>query len=138
MRRITLLPNRRGNAAIEFALILPVFMALLIGTFEMSWMFFQRASVVAATREGCRAAAVIPDPDFQRTYAQNKIDDYLLNYGIDCSGSHSCDIPPPTISGVIPYETLRCEVSVEFQSLTGLIPVPPEMFAVNEVLRESQ
>ena len=38
----------------------------------------------------------------------------------------------------VTQETLRCESTVEFRSLTGLIPVPPEMFAVNEILRETQ
>ena len=130
--------RRRGNAAIEFALILPVFFLLLIGMFEMSWMFFQRASVIAATREGCRSAAVIPDKAFQQAYAQTKIDENLSRYGINCGGAQACDIPAPTFDGLVPRETMRCEVTVEFRSLTGLIPVPPDMFAVNEVLREAQ
>lgn len=132
------LHQRRGSAAIEFALILPVFLALVIGMFEMSWMFFQRASVVAAVREGCRAAAVIPDPTVQANYALTKIDENLLRYGIDCGNTHSCDTPPPTIQGVAPYETLRCEITVEFRSLTGFLPVPADLYAVNEVLREVQ
>jgi len=131
---------RRGNAAIEFALILPVFFMLLIGMFEMSWMFFQRASVIAATREGCRAAAVIPDETYQKTYAQTKIDENLFRYGIDCSATHNCEIPLPTIDPTVsvPFQTMRCEATVEFRPLTGLIPMPAEMYAVNEVYREGQ
>ncbi len=132
------LRERGGSAAIEFALILPVFLALLVGMFEMSWMFFQRASVIAATREGCRAAAVIPDPAVQASYALDKIDQNLIRYGIDCGNTHSCEIPTPTIQGTAPYETLRCEVNVEFRELTGLLPVPATLYAVNEVLREVQ
>jgi len=50
--------RQKGNALVEFALILPVFLFLLFGgsTFSVAW--YDKTMLTMATREGARAGAI--------------------------------------------------------------------------------
>ena len=51
---------RRGVAAVEFALLLPVFVLLVLGTIEATSMIFLQQSLEIAAYEGARIA-LVPD-----------------------------------------------------------------------------
>ncbi|MSP60035.1 MAG: pilus assembly protein [Myxococcales bacterium] len=51
--------QQRGVAALEFALILPVFMLMMLGAIEYGWYYHIDRSVTAAAEEGARAAATV-------------------------------------------------------------------------------
>ena len=53
--------NRRGSAAVEFALVLPVLMLLLFGIIDFGRMMNARITLSEAAHEGARAAAVAGD-----------------------------------------------------------------------------
>lgn len=53
-----ILKKRRGQAMVEFALILPVFILILLGIMEFGLVFHQYLVVTAASREGARVAAL--------------------------------------------------------------------------------
>lgn len=46
---------------VEFAIIVPILLLLLVGIFELAWAFNRRNSFVTAAREGARFASVSPD-----------------------------------------------------------------------------
>ncbi|MFM7070919.1 MAG: TadE family protein [Planctomycetota bacterium] len=48
--------GRRGAAAAELALVLPVFISLIVGMFEFSRAFMLKQAVTAAAQEACRVA----------------------------------------------------------------------------------
>ena len=48
----------RATSSVELALIIPVLLLLLIGTFDLSWMVFLSNMTSQAAREGARAAIV--------------------------------------------------------------------------------
>lgn len=50
--------GERGAAAVEFALVAPVLILLLLGIMEFSKAFHDQASLSAAAREGARAMAL--------------------------------------------------------------------------------
>ena len=50
--------RQRGAAAVEFALVLPVLVALLLGIMEFGYMFYAQASVSNAARAGVRNYAI--------------------------------------------------------------------------------
>lgn len=52
----------RGSAVVEFALIFPLVILLLLGAVEVAVVARAQIEVVAAAREGARHAAVDPDP----------------------------------------------------------------------------
>jgi Flp pilus assembly protein TadG len=56
--------QRRGIAAVEFAIILPIMLLLLLGVFEIGRMINVRQTLVSAAREaGRQAAAGRPDDE---------------------------------------------------------------------------
>ncbi len=73
--------NRRGAAIVEFALVMPLFLTLLLGTWEMSQAVDASHVMSSAIREGGRLAAmdwegVVPDG----TTANEKITTDILNF----------------------------------------------------------
>ncbi len=50
--------RERGAAAVEFAVILPLFVLLIFGTIEAGWFFSQQVEIRNAAREGARLAVV--------------------------------------------------------------------------------
>jgi Flp pilus assembly protein TadG len=48
----------RGQGIVEFAMIAPIFLMLILGTIEFSWFIFHNHSLNSATREGARYAMV--------------------------------------------------------------------------------
>ena len=49
--------SQKGNALVEFALILPVFLAILLGVITFSIALYNKTVLTMATREGARAGA---------------------------------------------------------------------------------
>ena len=54
--------RRRGQALVEFALVLPVLLVILLGTFDAGRLIFAYNSVSNAAREGGRTAIVNQTP----------------------------------------------------------------------------
>ncbi|MGA4508934.1 TadE/TadG family type IV pilus assembly protein [Propionibacteriaceae bacterium G1746] len=50
--------RQRGAAAVEFALILPILIALLLGITEYGYRLYLTGSAAGAAREGARAMAI--------------------------------------------------------------------------------
>lgn len=48
----------RGAAALEFAILLPVFLALVLGTIDMSVLLYSKTVLGNAARDGARAASL--------------------------------------------------------------------------------
>ena len=62
--------SQKGNAMVEFALILPLFLLLLFGVIYFSVALYNKTVLAIATREGARAGAVYiagTDTDAVRT-----------------------------------------------------------------------
>ncbi len=131
---------RRGANAIEFALTLPIFVAILLAIFEFSWMFFMRSTIIHAVRDGCRAGAVIPQSDVPspEAVATSRMSDFLAGYDIDCRGStERCGVDIIS-TGESPYETMDCTLSVVYEPIVGLIPHPESLGARSVVMYEMQ
>ena len=58
--------ERLGNTAVEFALVLPLFLGLIFGIFEFARLFYIQLTVHSAVREASRFTVTgntLPDPD---------------------------------------------------------------------------
>ncbi|GHF13604.1 TadE/TadG family type IV pilus assembly protein [Pseudolysinimonas yzui] len=62
-------PTERGAAAVEFALILPVFVLLIVGMLEFARAYNAQISISNAAREGARVMAVHDDVALARASA---------------------------------------------------------------------
>jgi Flp pilus assembly protein TadG len=128
--------ERRGAAAIEFAMVLPVLLALLFGIIEYGWIFFQQSNILAAAREGARYGVTFeqagsPTPT---SAAQARVATVLDSYGIS-SGTATITA---TQSGSTPSEVLTVQVVVPYTPLIGLVPTPDNLTGQMTMLLELQ
>ena len=114
--------NRRGQSHIEFALVIPVLVSMLVATMEYGWMFFRRGLVMDAGREACRAGAVVHPEDDYVTAVEDAMVDEMNDVGIDCA-KLGCSVDVST-DGEAPKEVLICEFDVNYEGITGMVPVP--------------
>jgi hypothetical protein len=87
--------RERGATAVEFALILPVFLTLVMGSIDWGYYFFVQQIATNAAREGARAGTVIdPGTDFENeATAEDAACDAAWDYLVGArlaSGSPNC------------------------------------------------
>ncbi|GAB6987377.1 TadE/TadG family type IV pilus assembly protein [Nocardioides pyridinolyticus] len=82
-------PGERGAAAVEFALVVPLLLAILFGIISYGFMLSFRQGLSQAAAESARAAAVsATTTDAARTTAATSaLDDALDLYGVSCNGT---------------------------------------------------
>ena len=70
----TISTDRRGAAAVEFALAVPIIIVLIVSTMKMGLYFFAQNSIKTALDETARKASVYPSPSdesLQTVFAAN-------------------------------------------------------------------
>jgi Flp pilus assembly protein TadG len=76
--------SERGAAAVEFAILLPLLLMLVLGTIEFGRAYNAQITLTNAARDGVRVMAIANDPTGAKTAAKN------------AAASVSTTIPPPT------------------------------------------
>lgn len=75
------LRGERGQATVEFALLLPLVVAALLAVVQAGLVVRDQVAVVHAAREAARAAAVDPDPRRAVTAAREVLDEAEVEVG---------------------------------------------------------
>jgi Flp pilus assembly protein TadG len=119
--------GERGAAAVEFALVLPVLLMIVLGTIDWGWYFFVSQVVTNAAREGARVGSLTAyDPDDPGADAAAVLEAkatataYLENANLKSTA---------TVNAEPVGNAIRVTVSYPAGSLTGftrLIPIIPE------------
>lgn len=86
VRRPAAHPQGQGGAAVvEFALILPLLLALLVGGIDLSLALYDKAVITNASREGVRAGIVARNPPLSDAQIRQVVNHYtqsaLVNLG---------------------------------------------------------
>jgi Flp pilus assembly protein TadG len=77
---------RSGAAAVEFAIVLPIFLMILFGIIQFGSVLFLHNNMVNAARETVRRMAVAElDAATAPTYAQNYLSDWSLTFTVTAS-----------------------------------------------------
>lgn len=134
--------GRRGTSALEFALILPIFVALIAAVMDMSWLAFQRSALTSSAALGCRVGALF-DPgesdalwDDLEESAELAILDALAATRATCDPS-DCTVIVQAF-GADPGRSLGCTIRRTFRPLTPLILDPMEIESTVVVRMEWQ
>jgi len=109
------LREQRGATAVEFALIVPLLIVLVLGIAEFGRAFQVQGTLSAAAREGVRVMALQNDPAAARTAVRNaasSLDPTITDAEITISPS-SC----PTVNGG--STSVRLTISYPMPYLTG-------------------
>jgi Flp pilus assembly protein TadG len=105
-----------GAELVEFALILPVLVVILVGIAEFGMLFQRQLTVTGAAREGARMAAL---PLYSAADVQTRVNAYLTAGGITPTSTPV--VTPSTITGpsgaTIPIVT----VTVTYTYASGIL-----------------
>lgn len=86
--------GRSGSAAVEFAIVLPIFLTLLFGIIQFGAILFLHNNMVNAAREAVRRMSVAEmSPAEAEAYAESYLAGWDLNFTVTANG-------PPTITDV--------------------------------------
>jgi len=88
MRRLR---SQRGAELIEFALVLPLLLMIVLGIVDFGFLFQRLEVVTNAAREGARMAVL---PGYSTADVQNRVLAYIQTGGLPTTGAYS----PPSIN----------------------------------------
>jgi Flp pilus assembly protein TadG len=125
--------GRRGNQAIEFALVVPVLTAITSGLVDYGWYFVQEHVTLAAVRDATRIAAAYPLSSDPAAVAQAKVNEFLDDQKI--SGKRTV---AAAIVGDPGELRVRLEVTVDYLPMMGVVPSPEQLHGTLEMYLENQ
>jgi Flp pilus assembly protein TadG len=109
--------SERGAVAVEFAIVAPLLVMLLLGIMEFSRVYNAQASLSAAAREGVRVMAISGLQAPARTAAKNAamslkpgLKDTDINFGAAC--------PSTVPTGTSPQMTIT--ITYSLSTMTGI------------------
>ena len=105
--------NNKGAALVELALTLLLLLTIVFGIFEYGRVMYTINTLNHVAREGARRAAVSPPPINIDAIVENSIHFDNPEIAITISNSAPGSGEPVTVTVTLP-----------FQGLTGLVPVP--------------
>ena len=139
--------SNRGVAAIEFAIVLPLFLFISIGIIEFSVLLYDKAMITNASREGARAGILFRTTLSQSVDVASVVNNYLQNHLISLGGGGSTatvETAEPVISG---DKHIRVTVRYTYQFLVlpdisalfgGAIAAPIQLMAETVMRMEDQ
>jgi hypothetical protein len=109
--------HRRGVAAIELALILPVLLAMIFGIIDWSYYLYERLNVGVVANRGVRLAAGNAAPG---ALATATVCEALPFYALECGDGTVTALVVSHPSG----SALELNIALPFDPPVGLIPTP--------------
>lgn len=117
-----------GGTVVEFAIVLPLFFAMLFGTIDYAWYMYQKFTLASAVQGGLRAALSVreldPGPGPWAT-AEAEVKALLGKSGAIPPASVTCG---PAVGGQLtgskPTRALNIECTFVFKPLVGMVKMP--------------
>lgn len=109
--------HQGGTAAVEFALLLPVLLGLLLGTVDVGWMLYDKAVITNASREGARAGIVLRNPKLSNTEIANIVQQYTQANLISMRSGNAPQVRVFQSNPATYPNTLEVSVSYTFRGL---------------------
>ena len=109
--------DQKGAAAVEFAIILPVFVLLLFGMIEWGLLLFNQQVITNASREGARAGIVVGSPRFSDDEIRDVVTAYVGNHLVTFGSASSPNIqitPAGDRSSLVFGDDLRVTVTYNY------------------------
>lgn len=129
--------RQRGQGLVEFALVLPIVLVLVLGVFNFAYFFTVHASLVNAAREGVRYGMVHPEDAAgicsrvaeQVFLTEPDLSKITLTYE-DTGATRTCDAPDAIDTGSILPGDHKVSVRIE-HDLPALTPLIRASFQID-------
>jgi Flp pilus assembly protein TadG len=121
---------QNGGAVVEFAIVLPIFLALLFGAIDYGWYFYQKFTLAAAVQAGVRSALSVKETDSPDpwTTAKNNAKADLASSGAIAPSSVTWGPADPSApadyAGSKPSRSIILTGTFTFIPLVGLVKLP--------------
>ena len=126
---------RRGLAAVETAIVLPLILILTMGLLEYGWLFLKAQQIQNAAREGARVACRVGATGADITSA---VRHSMSLSGMEDSG-YDMDLEHSVVAGLKVGPMITITVRVDYSAIglgIGMIPTPPTLEASVTMARE--
>lgn len=110
-------PDRRGAAAVEFAVVAPLFLLFILALFEFGWAMMAQGILVNAAQEGARTGVL---DGMQASDVTDAVNRYLDAAGLPAVTPVISPNPPSSASA---GQDVAVSLSLPF-SQVSLLPVP--------------
>ena len=105
----------RGAAAVEFALVLPILVALLLGIIEFGYAMYVQAAISGAAREGARELAISSSTaSAQQAAANAALPAVTLSASEIAANNSQCSASPSA--------AVTVKISYPYSGIAGLLP----------------
>ncbi|MFU8829264.1 MAG: TadE/TadG family type IV pilus assembly protein [Phycisphaerales bacterium] len=118
----------KGNALVEFGLVLPILLVVLLGIMDWAHVHFIRMTLTNAAREGARVGVVQTSLQDAELRAVQRAQEYLQNSGVP-----NADVQAQMHRDVEFGLTVRVAIRPH-QPLIGFVPTPNAL-EVSSVMR---
>ncbi len=112
---------RRGAYALEFALALPVLLALITGAMDWGWYIYQTSTVSEAAWQGARIGAGITDGDEAKAAAAAAVQQALDQMNL--TNQQQPEISTEMVQEGS-HQVLQVTVSIPYAGTFGFLPMP--------------
>ena len=121
--RLRLARSQRGAELIEFALVLPLLLLLVLGIVDFGFLFQRLEVVTNAAREGARIAVL--GSTYSTADVQTRVTDYLVEGGVPITpGNPVITVSSPTLNipgaSSISAKTVEVRYNYSYMFLSGI------------------
>jgi len=112
--------NQRGVSALEFTILAPLLFVLVFGIVEFGLLFYDKAMLTNASREGARAGIIAKSPRVTiseiKQVVLNYAQSHLITFGSDTLEEDNIDVNPDP-SGLSFGDDLTVTVNYQYDFL---------------------
>jgi Flp pilus assembly protein TadG len=135
--------NREGGGTVvEFAIVLPLFCALLFGSIDYAWYLYQKFTLAAAVQSGVRSALSVKEndnPDPWSTAVTNAKANLAKSGAIAPTSVIFGPAAGSRYTGTKPTRAVTVSGQFTFTPLVGLVPMPtPTLVYSSTMLLDAQ
>jgi Flp pilus assembly protein TadG len=116
--------GQHGGAAVEFAIVMPIFCAVMFGIIDYGWFYYQRFTVAAAIRDGLRTGVTVSQsvaaPNDCATVAITRAQNNMTAAGL----SYDPGMFTTSTSGSYPTKSLTLTANYTFKPLVNFVKLP--------------
>ena len=107
----------RGSAAIEFAILLPFLIMILVGIIDVNLIFYNDSILTNAARAGARAGTVLQVPPLTPTQIASITTTYAQNNLVTGGAATLPTVTVTQSNGTTPGSSLQVAISYTYQGL---------------------
>jgi Flp pilus assembly protein TadG len=124
--------EQKGASAIEFAIVLPLFLVLVFGIIEFGVIMYDKAVITNASREGARFGILFDEPVNSDAEILSKVNTHLNNGGLLITLGGTANTPSVTVDRTaLPLLSVSVAYNYDFLIVPNFVPGIPQTLSLS-------